>query len=54
MGKDLQKEFKSFVKDVLQYLTPQRESDSEVSRLIPEPRKFAEFTKLSDDIKTLG
>ena len=29
------------------------ESGSEVSHLIPEPRNFAEVTKLSDDMKRL-
>ena len=32
-------------------MPPLGESGSEVSHFIPEPRKFAEVTKLSDDVK---
>ena len=35
----------------MQYLPPLGESGSEVSHFIPEPRNFAEVTKLSDNIK---
>ena len=42
--------FKTVVKEILQDLLL-GESGSEVSHLIPEPRNFAEVTKLSDDIK---
>ena len=34
-----------------QELTPLGESGSEVSHFIPEPRNFAEVTKLSENIK---
>ena len=51
MGKGLHKLFKTFVKEILQELLPLGESDSEVSHLIPKPRKFAEVKKLSDNIK---
>ena len=35
----------------MQELTPLRETGSEVSHFIPEPRNFAEVTRLSDNIK---
>ena len=50
MGKDLHKVFSTFVKDILKELTPLGESGSEVSHFIPEPRNFAEVTKLSENI----
>ena len=43
--------FKTVVKEISQELPPLGESVSEVSHFIPEPRNFAEVTKLSDDIK---
>ena len=54
MGKGLHKVFKTVVKDISQYLPPLGEYGSEVSHFIPEPRNFAEVTKLSDDIKKPG
>ena len=51
MGKGLHKEFKTFVKEISQELTPLGEYGSEVSHFIPEPRNFAEVTKFSDNIK---
>ena len=51
MGKGLHKVFSTFVKDILQELTPLGESGSEVSHFIPEPRNFSEARKLSEDIK---
>ena len=48
MGKGLHQVFINVVKDTYQDLPPLGEYGSEVSHLIPEPRKFAEFTKLSD------
>ena len=51
MGKGLHKVFLTVVKDIYQELTPLGESGSEVSHLIPEPRNFAELTKLSYNIK---
>ena len=51
MGKVLHKMFKTVLRDILQELPPLGESGSEVSHFIPEPRNFAEVTKLSDDIK---
>ena len=51
MGKVSHKVFKTVVKDILKYLPPLGEYISEVSHFIPEPRKFAEVTKLSDVIK---
>ena len=51
MGKVLHKVFGTVVKEILQELTPLGESGSEVSHFIPEPRNFAEVTKLSENIK---
>ena len=51
MGKGLHKVFSTVVKEILQELTPLGESCSEVSHLVPEPRDFAEVTKLSENIK---
>ena len=51
MGKGLHKVFKTVVKEISKELPPLGESGSEVSHLIPEPRNFAEVTKLSDNIK---
>ena len=50
MGKGLHKLFSTVVKDISQELTPLGESGSEVSHFIPEPRKFAEVKKLSENI----
>ena len=47
MGKVLHKVFSTVVKEISQELTPLRESGSEVSHFILEPRNFAEVTKLS-------
>ena len=51
MGKCLHKVFSTVVKEVLQELIALRESGSEVSHFIPEPRNFAEETKLSESIR---
>ena len=51
MGKGLHKVFSRVVKEISQELTPFVESSSEVSHFIPEPRNFAEVTKLSENIK---
>ena len=51
MGKGLRKVFKTVLKYISQELTLLGESGSEVSHFIPEPRKFDELTKLSDNIK---
>ena len=53
MGKILHKAFKTAVKEIYQDLPPLGESGSEVSHFIPEPRNFAEVTKLSYDINKL-
>ena len=47
MGKGLHKLFSTIVKDILEELATLGESGSEVSHFIPEPRNFAEVTKLS-------
>ena len=51
MVKGLHKVFSTIVKDIFQELTALGESGSEVSHFIPEPRNFAEVTKLSENIK---
>ena len=51
MEKYLHKVFSTVVKEISQELTPLGESGSEVSSFIPEPRNFAEVTKLSENIK---
>ena len=50
MEKGLHKIFSTVVKEISQELTPLGESGSEVSHFIPEPRNFAEATKLSENI----
>ena len=50
MGKGLQKLFKAVV-EISQELPILGESVSEVSYFVPEPRKFAEVTILSEEIK---
>ena len=54
MGKGLHKVFMTALKEISQELPPLGEYGSEVSHLIPEPRNFAEVTKMSDDIKNLA
>ena len=51
MGKGLHKVFKSVVNEILQVLPIWGEYGSEVSYFIPEPRKFVEVNRLSEDIK---
>ena len=51
MGKGLHKVFSTIVKEISQELTNFGESGSEVSHFIPEPRNFAEVTKLSENIR---
>ena len=51
MSKGLHKLFKAIVNDIFQALPILGESGSEVSYFIPEPRNFAEVTRLSEDIK---
>ena len=47
MGKGSHKVFKNIVKYISQDLTPLGKTGSEVSHLIPRPRKFDDVTKLS-------
>ena len=47
MEKSLHKVFITIVSEIFQELTNFGESGSEVSHFIPEPRNFAEVTKLS-------
>ena len=51
MGKGLHKVFSTTVKVILQELANLGESGSGVSHFIPEPRNFAEVTKLSENIR---
>ena len=51
MGKGLHKVFSTVVNEILQELTALGESGSQVSHFIPEPRNFAEVTKLSGNFK---
>ena len=51
MGKGLHKVFSTIVSEISQELTNLEESGSEVSHFIPEPRNFAEVTKLSENIR---
>ena len=51
MGKVLHKVFSTIVKDISQELANLGESGSEVSHFIPEPRNFAEVTKLLENIR---
>ena len=51
MGKGLHKVFSTIVRECSQELATLGESGSEVSHFIPEPRKFSEVTKLSENIR---
>ena len=51
MGKGLHKVFSTIVSEISQELTNFRETGSEVSHFIPEPRKFAEVTRLAENIR---
>ena len=51
MGKGLYKVFKAVFNENLQALPILGESGSEVSYFIPEPRNFAELTRLSEETK---
>ena len=53
MGKGLHKVFSTVVKEISHELTALGESSSEVSHFIPEPKNFAEVTKLSEKIKKI-
>ena len=53
MGKGLHRVFSTIVSEVLQELTNFGETGSEVSHFIPEPRNFAEVTKLAENIRKL-
>ena len=51
MGKGLHHFFKTVVKEISHDLSTLGESSSEFSYFVPEPRKFAEVSRLSEDIK---
>ena len=51
MGKGLHRVFSTIVLEISQELTNFGESGSEVSHFIPEPRNFAEVTKLAENIR---
>ena len=50
MVKGLHRVFSTIVSEISQELNNFRESGSEVSHFIPEPRNFAEVTKLAENI----
>ena len=50
MGKGLHTVFKYVLNDISKLLPILGESGSEVSYFVPDPRKFSEVTRLSDDI----
>ena len=51
MGKGLHRFFSTIVLEILQELTYFGETGSEVSHFIPEPRNFAEVTRLAENIR---
>ena len=51
MGKGLHKVFSTITKKISQELTNFGETGSEVSHFIPEPRNFAEVTRLAENIR---
>ena len=51
MGKGLYKVFKAVVNEILQVLSILGDSVLEVPYFIPEPGKFSEVTRLSENIK---
>ena len=51
MGKCLQRVFSTIVSDISQELSNFGETGSEVSHFIPEPRNFAEVTRLAENIR---
>ena len=51
MRKGLYRVFSTIVSEISQELTNFRESVSEVSHFIPEPRNFAEVTKMAENIR---
>ena len=51
MGKGLHRVFSTILLEISQELTNFEETGSEVSHFIPEPRNFAEVTKLAENIR---
>ena len=51
MGKDLHRVFRTIVSEISQELSNFGETGSEVSHFIPEPRNFAQVTKLVENIR---
>ena len=51
MGKGLHRVSSTIVSEISQEITNFRESASEVSHFIPEPRNFSEVTKLAENIR---
>ena len=51
MGKGLHRVFSTIVSDISQELINFGETGSEVSHFIPEPRHFAEVTRLAENIR---
>ena len=54
MGKGVHRVFSTIVQEISQELTNFGETGSEVSHFIPEPRNFAEVTRLAENIRNLG
>ena len=50
MGKILHRVFSTIVSEIPQELTNFGETGSELSHFIPEPRNFAEVTRLAENI----
>ena len=51
MGKGLHRVFRTIVSEISQELSNFGETGSEVSHFIPEPRAFAEVTRLAENIR---
>ena len=51
MGKGLHRVFSTIVSEISQELTNFGETGSEVAHFIPEPRNFAEVTRLAENIR---
>ena len=53
MGKGSHRVFRTIVSEILQELSNFGETGSEVSHFIPEPRNFAEVTRLAKNIRKI-
>ena len=50
-GKRFTQSFRTIISEILQELSNFGETGSEVSHFIPEPRNFAEVTRLAENIR---